>query len=406
MLDLDIVVFGATGFTGRLVAEYLLTHHTELRVGLAGRSAEKLERVRRELSESLPDAADAPLIVADSTDRASLSEMCRQAPVICTTVGPYALYGKALAEVCAASGTHCCDLTGEATFVRWSIDTNTEAARASGARLVHCCGFDSVPSDIGTWMLQQEAIARFGRPLDHVSFALGRSRGGASGGTIASMLELMKQAGSDKAMRRLLVDPYGLNPEGERSGPDGRDRVSMGWSEDFDGWVAPFLMAPINTRVVRRSNAVLDWPYGRDFRYDEVVACGGGLKGFQRAAQMTALFSGMGAAVLPPVRALLQRALPSPGEGPSREEREAGHFTAHLKGRGVDSHGAHVELEGTVQGFKDPGYGETAKMLGEAAACLALDDSPVGGGVWTPASALGDAYLDRLRAAGMVFDVS
>ncbi|MFT4628890.1 MAG: short subunit dehydrogenase-like uncharacterized protein [Myxococcota bacterium] len=405
MPELDVVVFGATGFTGQLVAEYLIAHHAELRIGLAGRSQSKLEQVRAALAVDDPDAAELPLIVADSFDAASLSAMCRQTAVVCSTVGPYMTYGHALVEACAASGTHYCDLTGEVTFTRASIDNHSAAAAASGARIVHSCGFDSVPSDMGTWMVQQAAIARFGRPLDRVLYGLGRNKGGASGGTVASMLTLMEQAATDRDVRRLLLDPYALNPEGERSGPDGRDRMGLSWSDAFGGWVAPFLMAPVNTRVVRRTNAVLGYPYGRDFRYDEVVSCGPGPSGLKRAVTMTATYAGMGSAVLPPMRSLLRRVLPSPGEGPSKEQREAGHFTVHLKGWGVDQHGAAVTLDGTVKGFRDPGYGETAKMLGEAATCLAVDDLESEGGVWTPASGLGDAYLDRLRGAGMVFDI-
>jgi len=406
----DVVLWGATGFTGKLTAEYLLQRHAGqgLRIALAGRNADKLERVRQELASVDPEAKTFELLTGDSHDRASLDAITKDAEVVCTTVGPYAKYGKALVESCVEAGTDYCDLTGEPQFVRAMIDEHHARAVETGARIVHCCGFDSIPSDLGTWNLVQEAKERFGIALDEVKLITGRMKGGVSGGTIASMLQVVEDAKADRSILRVLGNPYGLNPQGERRGPDTSDQRGVRYDDDLPGWTGPFVMASINTRVVRRSNALLGYPYGREFRYSECSGTGGGPKGLMRATSLAAGVTGLMAGItFAPTRNLIMRKLPSPGEGPTREQREAGSFVLHLIGRGRTETGQPAQVRSRVVGKADPGYGETAKMLGESALCLALDgdalESP--GGMGTPAATMGKPLLARLRHQGMEFVV-
>jgi short subunit dehydrogenase-like uncharacterized protein len=407
----DVVLWGATGFTGALVAEYLAARlaETDLRLALGGRDRDKLERLRWRLGERWPAAAGLPVVVADSRDRSALAAIAADTEVVCTTVGPYAKHGHELVAACVEQGTDYCDLTGEVQFIRAMVDRHHETARGTGTRIVHCCGFDSIPSDLGTLMLH-DAMAERSARLDELKLVVGASRGGFSGGTVASLLNVVEEAARDRTIRRIVGHPYALNPEGERHGPDGPDLQRPRFDADLGQWTGPFVMAAINTRVVRRTNALLGWPYGRDFRYSEVTGFGPGFKGrFDATLMSGGLGAFVGAVSWSPTRALLEKvALPSPGEGPSREAREAGFFKLKLHARGTDADGDTIRLVGRVEGDNDPGYGETAKMLGESALCLALDggelESP--GGVLTPASAMDRILLERLRAAGMVFEVS
>ncbi len=404
----DIVIMGATGFTGRLVAEYFLEHGpADLRWAMAGRSQGKLETVRAELATRFPAASDVPLLVADSLDRAAMDDLAKQTTVVCTTVGPYALYGEPLVAACAAHGTHYCDLAGEVQFIRKMIDAHSDLAVQTGARIVHCCGFDSIPSDIGVFMLGQ-AMTEQGATLKQVRMYAGESKGQFSGGTMASLLNVLDAIKKEPALRKVIGHPYSLNPEDERTGPDGPDQRSVKFEPELDMWTAPFVMAPINTKIVRRTQSLTGHPYGRDFRYSEAMSTGKGSAGFLRA---TAITTGLGAFLaaiqVAPVRKLIaERWLPQPGQGPSREERENGFFVIRMLADGETSDGSTIKMRGKIEGGKDPGYGETAKMMGESALCLALDegvrDGP--GGSWTPASAMGAPLLERLRAAGMGFN--
>ncbi|MCH9684262.1 MAG: saccharopine dehydrogenase NADP-binding domain-containing protein [Deltaproteobacteria bacterium] len=407
----DIVLWGATGFTGRLVAEHLVRHPGDvpLRIALAGRSRDKLEALRTELAAIDPAAADLPLELADSFDKQALDALAAKAEVICTTVGPYLEYGAALVDACVQHGTDYCDLTGEVPFIRQMIDAHHEQAQRSGSRIVCCCGFDSIPSDLGTLMMQQAMHEQHGVSARDVKLAVTASRGGFSGGTVASMIEMVERMRKDQSLRRLMANPYALDPSDEKPGPDSPDQKGVRFDDDLDRWTAPFVMAAVNTRVVRRSNALLGYDYGRDFRYQEFMAFRRGAKGLGSAWSVAGGLVGfLGAVTIKPTRKLLQRfVLPAPGEGPSLEQREAGLFRMRLFARGSGSNGEDVVLRGRVEGNKDPGYGGTAIMLGESARCLALDgatlDSP--GGISTPAAAMGSTLIERLRGAGMVFSV-
>lgn len=401
--ELDLVIQGATGFTGRLVAEHLFLRHppgSALRWGLGGRNPDKLERIRAGLGER---AEEIPIVVADSGDRAALEALADRARVVASTVGPFSRFGSELVAACARRGTDYCDITGEVQWIRRMIDAHEETARESGARIVHCCGFDSIPSDLGVRFLQDEALRRFEAPLDRISLGVRRLRGSASGGTIASMLQALEEAKGDREVRRALGHPYSLNPRDVQKGPDGADQKKPRFDEDLDRWTAPFVMATVNTRIVRRSNALLDFAWGRDFEYRESMITGRGLGGRWRAIRTTSMLGAfVVGASLGPTRALLEKfALPAPGEGPSAEERERGSFEMLLVGSGP-----HGTLRARVTADRDPGYGATSRMLGETGACLAEDELEVGGGSWTPASAFGATLVERLvEHAGMTFEL-
>jgi short subunit dehydrogenase-like uncharacterized protein len=398
--EFEIVLWGATGYTGRLVAERLAADPT-LRWALAGRDPAKLARVRDALSAAAPHARDLPVLVGDAADPASLASIAARTRVVCTTVGPYARHGSGLVAACVAAGTHCCDLTGELPWIRRMIDAHHEAAAARGARIVHCCGFDSIPSDLGVWMLHDAARTR-GRQLARVDALFGESSGGVSGGTFASMMGVLEEARRDPAVQRLLDDPYALDPSPHQGGPDGPDARGVAWEPRVGRWTAPFVMAAINTRVVRRSNAVAGYPYGRDFRYSERMTLPGGPAGLPAALAVAGGTALLAVALRPPaLRRLAARWLPKPGEGPSPAQRARGFFVVRLLGTCDDG----SLLRGRIEDRRDPGYGSTAVMLAESALCLARDPLPTPGGVLTPASALDGALLARLRAAGMTWVV-
>jgi short subunit dehydrogenase-like uncharacterized protein len=406
--ELEIVLWGATGFTGRLVAEHLLRRHgtAELRWGLGGRNRAKLESVRDALSrETGIDASALPLFVGDGEDPGSMAALAGRTRVVCTTVGPYAKYGSNLVAACAAAGTDYCDLTGEVHWMRRMIDRHQDDAVASGARIVFACGFDCIPADLGTGFVQREMLRRHGVPASRVKFRVKDFSGGASGGTIASMLEMLEAAERDPEVRRVMAAPYALNPKSQRSGPDEGERYRPVFDADFGEWIAPFVMAAVDTKVVRRSNALLDHLYGQDFRYDEGVLMGAGPVGLARALAMTAgLGVGLGAMAVGPLRRLVARRLPAPGEGPSKAVREAGHFDIRLFGQHPSDRAK--SLRARVTGDRDPGYGSTSKMLGESAVCLARDALSSAGGCSTPAAAMGEVLLARLQAhAGITFAI-
>jgi short subunit dehydrogenase-like uncharacterized protein len=399
---LDVVVYGATGFVGKLLAGYLAEHAPgDVRIGLAGRSEEKLAGVRSELGGR---AADWPLIVAESQDAESLAAMARQTRVVATTVGPYRRSGLPLVEACAAAGTDYADLTGEVLFVRESAQHH-DAAAASGARIVHSTGFDSIPSDLGVLLLHETAQADGAGELEDTTLVVRAIKGGASGGTIDSMRQQIDEIKRDKEARRAIGDPYSLSPDraAEPSTDEG-DMRGVTHDEELGTWLAPFVMADYNTRIVRRSNALLDWAYGRRFRYREATGVGSGPLGPIKGAALAGGLAAFAAAfALPPTRKLLDRVLPDPGQGPSEETRRKGFFKVAIHTR--TSTGARYVAH--VAGKGDPGYAATAVMMGETALCLAIDRDklPDRAGVLTPATAMGSALIDRLRTAGMTFEV-
>ena len=403
--EFDLIIYGATGFTGRLVAQHMLTRAPDgFRWAMAGRSADKLSTVAAEIG-----AQEIPTVLADSGDPASLAAMAESTRVLCTTVGPYATYGTPVVEACVEAGTDYTDLTGEVQWIRRMIDATQTRAEETGARIVHTCGFDSIPSDIGTFFAQAQMLQQHGVPAAEVRFRLKAARGGASGGTIASLMNVMAEANEDPQIRRVVADPYCLNPAGERHGPDENEATIPAHDDAFDQWVGPFVMAAINTRVVRRSNALLDYPWGRDFRYEEGMLMGSGPLG---AAKAAALGAGMGGGMVAlstalrfdPLRKLAEKALPDAGTGPGPTARENGFFDIRL----VAVHPTEVarNLMIKVTGDRDPGYGSTSKMLAEASMTLAEGGADVGGGHWTPASAMGAPLLDGLEEhAGLTFEV-
>jgi len=397
----DIVVFGATSFVGQLVCRYLSERYgddSEVRWAMAGRSRDKLARVRSEIGG--PEVA---MIVADANDNDSLAAMCKQTRVIISTVGPYALYGEALVAICADTGTDYCDLTGEVHWIADMLSKYEDKAKASGARIVHCCGFDSLPSDLGVHFLQKHSVERFGAPCTRVKLRVKAMRGTFSGGTVASLVNFAKDLRENPALRKQLANPYSICPEGYR--PDVRQPNPKGASYDKDAnsWIAPFIMASCNTRVVQRSNALSNQAYGADFKYDEAMMTGRGTKGRLSAYGLTAALGGFLAGVaMKPSRALLQRfVLPAPGDGPSPSAQKNGFYDIRLYGTTA----AGDKLKAKVVGDRDPGYGSTSKMLPEAAICLA-ERGETEGGFWTPATLLGDALIERLHErAGVTFEM-
>jgi len=384
----DIIVYGATGFTGQLVAEYLAAHYRndgQLKWAMAGRSLDKLKSVR----DAIGAPADTPLIVADAGDPASLKAMVDQTKCVISTVGPYQLYGSDLVAACAASGTDYIDLCGEPIWMRQMIDAHEAAAKASGARIVFSCGFDSVPFELGAYFVQQEAKRVFGAPAPRVKGRVREMRGTLSGGTAASAKATFDAVAKDLSLVAILKDPFALNPgfKGPKQPPGSRPA----YEQELQSWTAPFMMAAINTRNVHRSNMLMGYPYGQDFVYDEMVLTGDGERGEANAKKVMAANAektGPNA--------------PKPGEGPSKEERENGRYDLLYVAIAPDGR----QVRAAVTGDRDPGYGSTSKMISECAICLLRDTPDVPAGFWTPGAAMREALIKRLvDNAGLTFQV-
>ena len=388
----DIVLYGASGFTGKLVAAYLIEAHPAVTWAIAGRNQQKLDALRRELNRP-----ELPIVIADSADPGSLASMAANTKTLISTVGPYAKFGTPVLEACAHEGTHYCDLTGEAQWMAEVYERIDPIAKASGARLVHCCGFDSIPSDLSVFFLQKHFKERFGHYATHVTGRMGRAAGGVSGGTVASLMYVAEQASKDPVIKERIMDPYALYPAGIAKGQDGPDQAGIAWDDNFESWTGPFVMAAINTKVVRRSHALAGLPYGADFRYDESQLCTSRAKALLSAGGLGAVMAGT---FFSPTRALLKKVLPDPGEGPSEATRDNGFFEFWAHGTDGDNN-----LKVKVAGQRDPGYGATSRMLAQAGLCLAQDELSVGGGIWTTASAMGDALLARLPSVDIHFSV-
>lgn len=398
--EFDIIIWGASGFTGRLVVEYLFKQYGtsgNLKWAMAGRNNEKLQTVRTEIAD-----ASVPIVVADSSDETSLKQMVLRTKVICTTVGPYAIFGSKLVAACVENKAHYCDLAGEVQWMRQMIDKYQEAAQANGVKIVHSCGFDSIPSDMGVYFIQREVKAQKGQRAKKISMRVAAMKGGLSGGTYASLSKVMEQAQQDKSIYKVLTNPYGLNPTDQQEGEDRPDLMSVVFDKTSQSYVGPFIMAGINTKIVRRSNALSNYSYGKDFRYDEATLSGKGFKGKMRGILAAIPLMFMTAKPKSVLKSIANKLLPKPGEGPNKKQRENGFYNLRF----------YVTLEdgssamGKVTGDKDPGYGSTSKMLGETAVCLAVDELPKISGVLTPSVAMGDALLQRLeQSAGLTFSL-
>jgi len=381
--EFDVAIYGASGFTGKLAAEYLAglaNREPSRRVALAGRDASKLAAVNAEIG------AEFPVVVADSADPASLADLARRSRVVLTTVGPYQLYGSSLVAACAEAGTHYADLCGETAWMRQMIDAHERRAKASGARIVFSCGFDSIPFDFGVAYLQAEAKQRFGASCARVKGRVRKMKGTFSGGTAASFRASMAAAAKDPNVLALMRDPFALTPGFQ--GPKQPSGNRPEYDEQLGMWAAPFIMAAINTRNVHRSNYLIGRPYGADFVYDEMIVAGPGEKG---EAIAKAIVAGMGN--------MAGENGPKPGEGPSREARESGFYDLLFVGAGPRGE----RLDVCVKGDRDPGYGSTCKMISQCALALADEQGP--GGIFTPVAAFGADFSERLARAGLSFTV-
>lgn len=403
-----VILYGATSFVGQITAHYLTNFLSNAKNkdgsnvtwAIAGRDEEKLN----ELQSKLESKVD--IIIANSKDSASLDEMTKQTQVIISTVGPYLKYGEPLIKSCAENGTDYVDLTGEAIFIKDMMDKYQETAKQSGARIVNSCGFDSIPSDLGVYFTQTKAEEKFGEACNVIHMRVKAAKGGISGGTIASMATIFEEVGEDKSRRKQVANPYLLNDDTDV--PNVRqDNVSKPeYDSTHKRWLAPFVMASINTRIVHRSNQLLGYEYGRDFKYDEAMWMKDGVKGKLSSYAMSAGLLGFATAMMiKPSRELLSKhVLPKAGTGPSKDEQENGYFDIRHFGQTAKNDTITVK----VTGDKDPGYGSTSRMLAQAALCLAQDISKedVGGGFWTPASAMGDKLIARLEEhSGLSFEV-
>tara|TARA_B110000438_G_scaffold118722_1_gene115943 strand:- start:296 stop:1534 length:1239 start_codon:yes stop_codon:yes gene_type:complete len=405
----DLVLMGATGFTGKLVAEYLAQEYgaknEQFVWAIAGRNRDKLINLKRYLEQYDAEAKNLPILIADSHDKRSLDDITSVSRVIISTVGPYLKYGKMLVESCAVNGTDYCDLTGEVPFIRESIDSFDQLAKNNNCRIIHSCGFDAIPSDIGVLMLQKESIKKFGQPCDEIKLYVRSTRGGLSGGTIESMINISSYINSHPDLFSLLSNPYALNPNGQLpGGPDGSSLRSVKWDENMSLWTCPFIMSGINTRIVRRSNALTGFLYGDSFKYSEVYSFSKGFFGFMNSVSMLIGIACLKLAIsfTPSLWLLRTFFLPSAGSGPSKENRENGYFKVTLVGSTVNN-----KVRVTVTGDRDPGYAATARMLAESALCMLLDRESIPNisGVLTPAAGIGNILISRLKDHGITFKI-
>lgn len=408
----DVVLWGATGFTGKLVAEYLTKRYGALgpkvRWAIAGRSRDKLESLRKQLCTFDPRASNLPILIGRSDDPASLRAIAKQTVTVCSVAGPFAKLGSELVAACVGERTHYCDITGEVQWVREMISRHHATAHEQGTRIVHCCGYDSVPSDLGVMVLQDLAREKYGAPVSRVRAVVGGKGGRFSGGTLASLINVFEEAEHDPRILEILSDPLSLCRDEDAQLPAPEEAHGMHYDADVGGWVAPFVMAPVNTRVVHRSNALLGHPYGQDFAYIETMPTGRGVRGAVGAGVMAYGLRGFERAMTKSVaRRLVKRVLPEPGEGPSPEQRAGAFFSLTFRGEVQTSAGPR-KLHSKFAANGDPGYGETSKMLGESAVCLALQAATLEsrGGVLTPASAMGKQLVKRLKVLGFTIEAS
>ena len=410
-IEYDLVIMGATGFTGKLVVEYLIKNYgvknAKFTWAMAGRDKKKLERARSSFQYLDSNSNHIPILVVDSHDPALLDSMTSSCRLVISTVGPYLKFGQPLIESCIKNGTHYCDLTGEVPFIRRSIDSFDLKAKENNCRIIHSCGFDSIPSDIGVLLLQMDSLKRFNKPCEEVNLYVRSIRGGLSGGTIDSMISIFNYMRSNPEDQNLLKSPFSLNPRNSVENDTRQPNLkSVKWNDDIQRWVCPFIMSGFNSRIVRRTNAITDHRYGIDFRYSEVSSFKKGMTGFFRAMVM---FIGLVIIqiclkVRPLLWCLRKFSLPSPGEGPSRETRDNGFFKLELIGSMENI----KKVSLTVTGDSDPGYSATAKMITESALSVLLDQDriPKVHGVLTPASGIGAVLAERLKDKGINFSIN
>ena len=398
MKQFDIIIWGATSFTGKLVVEYLFKKFasTKIKWAIAGRNKEKLENVRSKVADK-----NIPIFIADSFDEKSLSVIVKKSKVICSTVGPYSLYGSLLVELCVKHSTNYCDITGEAHWIRTIIDKFHKDAKKKKIKIVNSCGFDSIPSDMGVYFIQNQIKKAYKSYAKSIKMRVAGIRGGISGGTYGSMNNLLKEAYADKGVFKVLNNPYGLNPKDKMEGLDKKDLRKIIFDNESKSWIYPFIMAGINTKIVRRSNALSNFQYGKEFTYEEATMAGKGISGFWKA--ILALFPLAMIGINPNsfLKKIVNSFMPKPGEGPGLKKRKNGFYNLRFYITIDKKRKAFAK----VIGDSDPGYGSTSKMLAESAISLAFDNLPGNYGVITPSFAMGDKLLKRLKEnAGLSFE--
>ncbi len=399
MKQFDIIIWGASSFTGKLVTEYLFNKFgsSKIKWAIAGRDLGKLKKVRSQVADK-----NIPIFIADSFDEESLLKFVKKTKVICSTVGPYSLYGTKLVKLCVENYTNYCDITGEAHWIRTLIDNFHEGAKSKKIKIVNSCGFDSIPSDMGVYFIQNEMKKTYKTYAKSIKMRVAGISGGISGGTYSSINNLLKEAYADKSVFKVLNNPYGLNPKDKMKGLDKKDLRKIIFDKESNSWIYPFIMAGINTKIVRRSNALLNFQYGKDFRYDEAMMAGNGISGFWKAILAVFPLAMVGLNPNSFLKKIINSFMPKPGEGPGIEKRKNGFYNLRFYITIDEKRKAFAK----VIGDSDPGYGSTSKMLAESAICLAFDNLPKNYGILTPSSAMGEKLLDRLiKNAGLSFEI-
>ena len=400
MRKYDLLIWGATSFTGKLVTEYLFNKYgsSKIKWAIAGRNLDKLKKIRSEVADE-----KIPMFIADSFDEESLLKFIKKTKVVCSTVGPYSLYGTKLVKLCVENNTNYCDITGEAHWIRNLIDQFHEEAKSKKIKIVNSCGFDSIPSDMGVYFIQNEIKKTYKNYANFIKMRVAGIRGGISGGTYGSINNLLKEAYSNKKIFRVLNNPYGLNPKNKMEGMDKKDLRKIIFDKESNSWIYPFIMAGINTKVVRRSHALTNFQYGKDFRYEEAMMSGKGISGLLKAILAVFPLAMIGLNPNSFLKKIVNSYMPKPGEGPGLEKRKNGFYNLRFYVTIDERRKAFAK----VVGDNDPGYGSTSKMLAESALCLAFDKLPENYGVVTPSIAMGNQLLERLRNnAGLNFQIS
>ena len=399
MKKFDIIIWGATSFTGKLVSEYIFKKYgsSKIKWAIAGRNLKKLEKIRYQVAEE-----NIPIFIADSFDEESLSKFVKKTKVVCSTVGPYSLYGTKLVKLCVDNNTNYCDITGEAHWIRSLIDRFHEEAKSKKIKIINSCGFDSIPSDMGVYFIQNEIKKINNNYAKSIKMRVAGIRGGISGGTYSSINNLLKEAYRDKSIFKVLNNPYGLNPKDKMEGLDKKDLRKIIFDKESNSWIYPFIMAGINTKIVRRSNALSNFIYGKDFRYEEAMIAGKGISGFWKAILAVFPLAMIGLNPNSFLKKIVDSFMPKPGEGPGIEKRKNGFYNLRFYITLNNNRTAFAK----VIGDSDPGYGSTSKMLAESALCLAFDNLSDNYGVITPSSGMGDKLLNRLKEnAGLSFEL-